>query len=116
MANIQDKNKARQKEQEKAALRRSQRGKGIRMQLIGILAGGGLGWVAYYVYPGLGQGMDTLEAVLWGASLGGVLASLPAFERAGAALTRRDNRLLNLSVSLGILALVLALLSVWLLP
>jgi hypothetical protein len=50
----------------------------------------------------------------WGAALGGILASLPEFAAAGAILTRRPNRglnmrALNVAVGLGIPALLMAL-------
>jgi hypothetical protein len=45
--------------------------------------------------------------LLWGAAIGAALASLDSFEKAGAALTRRENKALNLLVGLGIPALLL---------
>jgi hypothetical protein len=51
-----------------------------------------------------------LTVILVSAAMGGALASLDGFIRAGAALTRRDNRALNLLVGLGIPILLLLLL------
>lgn len=79
-----------------------------RQQLLGITGGVGLGMMLLAVVPSLAQSPGWVETLLWMGALGGVLASLPAFERAGAVLTRRDNRLLNLAVSLGIVILFLA--------
>ena len=54
------------------------------------------------------------SAILWGAAIGAALTSLDSFEKAGAALTRRENKTLNLLVGLvipGILLIILFLVS-----
>jgi hypothetical protein len=51
-----------------------------------------------------------LTVILVSAAIGGALGSLDGFIRAGAVITRRDNRALNLLVGLGIRILLLLLL------
>jgi hypothetical protein len=77
-------------------------------QWVGIFAGVAVGWILTIISPGLEQRFSLLTVVLWSAVIGGVLTSLDSFMRAGAALTRRDNRALNLAVGLGIPILILA--------
>jgi hypothetical protein len=78
-------------------------------QWLGILAGAAAGWLLTIIFPVLEQRFSLLAVMLWSAVVGGVLASLGDFMRAGAALTRRDNPALNLAVGLGIPILLLAL-------
>ena len=79
-----------------------------RRQWVGIFAGAAVGWILTIIFPGLEQRFSLLTVVLWSAVIGGVLTSLDSFMRAGAALTRRDNRALNLGIGLGIPILILA--------
>ncbi|MCJ7535521.1 MAG: hypothetical protein WA997_04570 [Anaerolineales bacterium] len=79
-------------------------------QWVGIFGGGAIGWALTIVFPGLEAHFSLLTVLLWSAAIGGVLTSLAGFERAGAALTRRDNRALNILVGLGIPALLLLIL------
>ena len=81
-----------------AAFRKRER----RRQIIGIGIGIAVGMTLLLAIPTLAQSFGTIETLLWSGAIGGVLGSLASFERAGAALTRRDNRFLNLAVSLGI--------------
>ena len=76
-------------------------------QWVGIFSGAAIGWILTIIFPILEQRFSLLTVVLWTAVVGGVLTSLGDFMRAGAALTRRDNRALNLAVGLGIPALIL---------
>jgi hypothetical protein len=80
--------------------------------------GAGLGALAglllAQLVPALAARFSALSLALWFAALGAVLASLDGFARAGAALTHRENRWLNLLVGLGIPLLILALIAVWL--
>ncbi|HEX9617312.1 MAG TPA: hypothetical protein VGA03_07830 [Anaerolineales bacterium] len=76
-------------------------------QLLGALAGAFAGLVLSIVIPLLAQRVGTINLVLWTAVLGGAVASLEGFIRAGAALTRSQNRSLNLLVGLGLPALIL---------
>ena len=76
-------------------------------QWVGIFSGAAVGWILTIIFPILEQRFSLLTVVLWTAVVGGVLTSLGDFMRAGAALTRRDNRSLNLAVGLGIPALIL---------
>lgn len=81
-------------------------------QWLGLLVGTVIGIALSWLFPGLAAEMGTFYLILWSAILGGVLSNLNGFIRAGAALTRSDNRWLNLLVGLGIPALVLAAFSV----
>jgi hypothetical protein len=79
-------------------------------QLVGIFGGAAIGWALASLFPGLEQRFGMLTILLWSGAIGGILTSLGGFMRAGAALTRRDNRVLNLMVGLGIPLLLLLLL------
>ena len=79
-------------------------------QMVGIFGGAAIGWALSIVFPGLEERFGLLAILLWSGAIGGILTSLEEFMRAGAALTRRDNRALNLLVGLGIPILLLALL------
>ena len=73
-----------------------------RRQWIGVIAGGILGFALSALFPTLVEKYSTFSVVIWCAVLGGVLTSLDGFIRAGAALTRSENRWVNLAVGLGI--------------
>ena len=79
-------------------------------QWVGAFAGAAFGWALTYIFPGIEQRFSMLTVILVSAAIGGALASLDGFIGAGAALTRRDNRALNLLVGLGIPILLLLLL------
>jgi len=82
-------------------------------QWVGVFAGAAVGWSLTFIFPVIEQRFSMLTVLLWSAAIGGALVSLDGFTRAGAALTRRDNRALNLLVGLGIpLILVIVLLLV----
>jgi hypothetical protein len=78
-------------------------------QWAGVITGAAVGWILTIIFPDLEQRFSLLTVLLWSAVVGGVLASLGDFMRAGAVLTRSDNRALNLTVGLGIPILILAL-------
>lgn len=80
-------------------------------QFAGVLLGAGVGLMLREMVPE----WDPVSVVLWCAVAGGLLASLEQLERSGAALTRRENRWLNLSVGLGGPLLIL-LIVWWLVP
>ena len=61
-------------------------------QWVGIISGAVVGWILTIIFPALEQRFSLLTVVMWSAVIGGVLTSLDGFMRAGAALTRRDNR------------------------
>jgi hypothetical protein len=84
-------------------------------QLIGTFAGAAIGWGLVSIFPGLAQRFNALTITLWCAALGAALTNLDGFARAGAVLTRSDNRWLNLLVGLGLPALVLFLIGTLLL-
>jgi hypothetical protein len=73
------------------------------------LAGAALGWALASLFPALEQRFSLLTILLWSGAFGAALANLEGFVRAGAALTRQENRALNLAVGLGIPALFLLL-------
>jgi hypothetical protein len=79
-------------------------------QWVGIFGGAAIGWALALIFPGLVERFGMLTILLWSGAIGGILTSLDGFMRAGAALTRRDNRTLNLLVGLGIPILLLVLL------
>jgi hypothetical protein len=83
-----------------------------KRQLLGSLAGGAIGLLLALLVPALAQRLGMFNLVLWSAVLGGALSSLEGFIRAGAALTHRQNRPLNLLIGLGLPALVLLLIAV----
>jgi hypothetical protein len=91
--------------QESEAFRRRER----RRQLVGIFAGVGVGLMLLGLIPGLEQSVGFFETLLWCGAIGGMLGSLASFERAGAVLTRGDNRALNLLVAFGFVAVILLL-------
>ena len=71
-------------------------------QWVGIFGGAAIGWALTIIFPGLAERYSLLSVLLWCGAIGGILTSLDRFMRAGAALTRRENRTLNLLVGLGI--------------
>ena len=79
-------------------------------QWVGIFGGAAIGWALTIIFPGLTERFSLLTVLLWSGGIGGVLTSLDGFMRAGAALTRRDNRGLNLLVGLGIPILLILIL------
>ncbi len=79
-------------------------------QWVGIFGGAAIGWALMLVFPELEERFGLLTVLLWSGAIGGILTSLGGFMRAGAALTRRDNRALNLMVGLGIPILLLLIL------
>ena len=85
-------------------------GKKWGRQWVGIFGAAAIGWALTLVIPGLEERFGMLTVLLWSAAIGGILTSLDGFMRAGAALTRRDNRALNLLVGLGIPILLLVVL------
>ena len=84
--------------------------KNWRRQWIGVFAGGAVAWALLALFPGLQERISTFSAILWGAAIGAAAVSLDSFERAGAALTRRDNRALNIVIGLGIPAILVIIL------
>lgn len=85
--------------------RRSER----RRQILGILIGLIVGMILLYTFPTLVISLSPLGTLLWSAAIGGMIGSIRSFERAGAALTRSDNRALNLLLALGIVVVFLLL-------
>ena len=87
------------------------RQRNTRRQLAGIFLGVGLGLMVSALVPAVRQNVELSTVVLWSGALGGVLASLEYFERAGAALTKKDDPVLNYAVGLGLPLLVLVAIS-----
>jgi len=81
----------------------------FRRELVGIFAGIGLALVVGASIPAIRENTSLGSAILWGGALGGVVMSLERFERAGAALTKSENRPLNYVVGLGIPIVILVL-------
>lgn len=72
-----------------------------------MFVGATVGLVATTIWPGLAAAVGVSGAILWGAAIGVVLASLPQFAAAGKIVTRSENRALNLAVGFGIPAAAL---------
>jgi hypothetical protein len=83
-----------------------------RNQWLGVLGGAGIGLALVPILPDLANRLGVFYLVLWCGVIGGVLTSLNAFMRAGAALTRSQNNWLNLSVGLGVFILILGIFAV----
>jgi hypothetical protein len=103
--------------QEAAALKaeaeaaRKVRRANFRRELLGIFGGIGLAMAISALIPAIRENYSLGVVILWGGALGGAVMSLERFERAGAALTKKDNRALNYAVGLGIpIALLILLL------
>jgi hypothetical protein len=71
-------------------------------QWVGVFAGAFVSWGLMYLFPSLQERFSMFSAILWGAAIGAALVSLDSFEKAGAALTRRENKALNMLIGLGI--------------
>jgi hypothetical protein len=84
--------------------------KNYRRQWMGVFAGAAVGWALVNLFPAIEERFSMLTVLLWSAAIGGALVSLDGFIKAGAALTRRDNRVLNLLVGLGIPILLIIIL------
>ena len=85
-----------------------------RRQWMGVFAGGVMGFGLSVLIPPLAEKFSTFTIVIWCAVLGGILSSLEGFRRAGAALTRSENRWLNLLVGLGIPIVIIVIFGLFL--
>jgi hypothetical protein len=79
-------------------------------QWVGVFSGAAVAWALMAVFPSLQDRISFFSAILWGGAIGAAVVSIDSFEKAGAALTRRDNRALNLGVGLGIPIILLFIL------
>jgi hypothetical protein len=82
-------------------------------QWLGVIGGAIVGFLVSEFLPDLANQIGIFQLVLWCAILGGMLASLEEIIGAGAVITRRQNRWVNLIVGLVVPALLLGI--VWLL-
>lgn len=100
-------------EEEKAERRALQaQRRQYRRELLGIAGGIGLAMAVGAAVPAIRENVSLELMILWGGAIGGVVMSLERFERAGAGLTRRENRALNFAVGLGVpMVLLLVLLA-----
>ena len=89
-----------------AAIRR----KRFLREMAGILLGLALALMLGALVPQIREQFSLGIVALWGAAIGGLLASYERFEAAGAALTRRENRWLNYFVGLAVPVALLSLL------
>jgi len=71
-------------------------------ELVGILLGVSIAAIVGSLVPAIREGYSLFAVLLWGGALGGLLVSYERFERAGAALTRGENKLVNYLVGIGI--------------
>ena len=83
-----------------------------RRQWLGALVGAAIGWALASAFPALEQRFSLFTIILWCGAIGAALTNLEGFERAGAALTRQENRAINLAVGLGLPMLLLLLISI----
>ncbi len=97
-----------QAEQEVKQIRR----KNFQKELLGIFAGIGLAMAISALLPSIRENVSLGVVILWGGALGGIVVSLERFERAGAALTKKENRPLNYAIGLGIPLVILLVLLV----
>jgi hypothetical protein len=79
-------------------------------QWVGVFGGAAVAWALMTLFPVLQERFSMFSALLWGAAIGAAVVSVDMFERAGAALTRRENRWVNLLAGLGIPAILLIIL------
>ena len=81
-----------------------------RRQWVGMFGGMGIGLMLSGVIPWLRENLDFVALLLWSGAIGTAVMSIEQFEAAGAALTKRENRILNLAVSIGLTVLALLVL------
>ncbi len=86
----------------------------FRRELTGMAIGIGLALMLGAGVPWLRDNLSLAYLIVWGAALGGIFSSLERFENAGAALTKKQNRVLNYAVGLG-LPLIIIIAITWLL-
>ena len=78
-------------------------------ELVGIVLGASAAMMISSLIPAIREQYTLGIVLLWGGAIGGLLASYERFERAGAALTRREGRALNYAVGFGVPVLILFL-------
>lgn len=93
--------------QEKESLSHEVRRTRFIKELLGIFLGISLAMMLSAVVPAIRENYSLGVVILWGGALGGLLSSFERFERAGAALTRGENKVLNYMI--GIIIPLLAL-------
>ena len=71
-------------------------------ELLGIFLGISLAMMISAVIPSIREQYSLAIVVLWGGALGGLLTSYERFERAGAALTRSENKVVNYLVGIAV--------------
>ena len=79
-------------------------------ETVGIVLGIGAAMMFSSLVPAIREQYSLSIVILWGAAIGGLLASYERFERAGEILTRSENRALNILAGVGIPVAVLAIL------
>jgi hypothetical protein len=89
---------------------RQKRRRNFRRELVGMFAGIGLAMAISSLIPEIRENSRLGVVILWGGAIGGAVVSLDRFERAGAALTKKENRPLNYAVGLGIPVILLIIL------
>jgi len=71
-------------------------------ELVGIFLGVSVAMMVGSLVPGIRERYSLGIILLWGGAIGGLAASYERFERAGAALTRGENKVVNYLVGVGI--------------
>ncbi|GAB4582022.1 MAG: hypothetical protein Fur0022_47740 [Anaerolineales bacterium] len=78
------------------------RQRNFRRELLGVFVGIGVVLIISALVPAIRANYSLGPVILWGGAIGGIMMSLERFERAGGALTKKNNRLLNYLIGLGI--------------
>ncbi len=76
-------------------------------ELLGIFLGISLAMMISSVVPEIRERYSLGVVILWGGAVGGLLTSYERFEKAGAALTRGDNKVLNYLIGVSLPLLIL---------
>ena len=97
-----------EKQQELKARFETRRRRFIR-EISGIVLGIGAAMMISSLVPAIREQYSLSIVLIWGAAIGGLLASYERFESAGEILTRSENRALNILVGAGIPIGVLAI-------
>lgn len=89
---------------------RQERRRNFRRELLGVFGGAGLALMISALIPVIRDKYSLGLVISWGGAVGGVMMNLDRFEKAGAVLTKKQNRLLNYLIGLGIPVLAVLLL------
>ena len=83
-------------------MRLETRRKRFLRELAGIFLGLSIAMMVGSLVPEIRERYSLVIVLLWGGAIGGLLASYERFERAGAALTKGENKVVNYLVGIGV--------------